>query len=388
MKIVIFQPMLKFYRPPLFERLHKLLALNGHELRVVFGTPWTDEQKRNDNIIIETDYYFFQKSYWFFNSRFHILENSIRHIVWADIVITEQANKHLHNLFLVLFRFFKIKPFAYWGHGLNRQGNPYSFSERLKKILARQTDWWFAYSPGVADYLQDIGFSKHRISVLNNSVDTATFKQALINLTFNDIEEYKRQLKLADDAQIGLFCGSLHKDKKIGFLLDSAVRIKQENPRFILLIGGDGQDKILVEQYASRYEFIIYLGPLLGKKKNLAFKCSNVFLNPGMVGLGILDAFSAGLPLLTTKQAAHSPEIDYLKPGYNGMLSDTTMDDYVKLVLATLASAARLAILKENALASAMEFSIENMALNFSDGIEKFVSGISISVKPERISNP
>ena len=117
MKIVIFQPMLKFYRAPLFEKLHHLLLENGHELRVVLGTPWEEELKRNDNVVIEKDYFFYEKSRWFFNSKCHILQKSVSHVLWADIVITEQANRHLHNYLLILLSFLGIKRFAYWGHG-------------------------------------------------------------------------------------------------------------------------------------------------------------------------------------------------------------------------------------------------------------------------------
>lgn len=373
MKIVIFQPMLKFYRVPLFENLHQLLMDNGHELRLVFGTPWEDELKRNDNVVLDNDYCFFEKSHWFFNNKIHFLENAIRHIIWADIVITEQANKHLHNYYLSLLRLFKKKSFAYWGHGLNRQGSSKSFREKFKRKLASRVDWWFAYTSGVAAYLRDLGFPGERITVLNNSVDTKAFKRDIDGVTSQDIAEFKQQNQIADD-DVGIFCGSLHQDKKIGFLLESARFIKQKNPHFKLLIVGDGQDKQLVMSCADKHDFIIYLGSLHGKNKALAFKCADIFLNPGMVGLAILDAFSAGLPVFTTKQAEHSPEIDYLQNAFNGMMSDLNVEAYADLVVSALESPNVMDSLKKNALASSEQFSIENMANNFYEGIEAFAA--------------
>jgi glycosyltransferase involved in cell wall biosynthesis len=374
MKIVIFQPMLKFYRVPLFEHMHKLLSDEGHEVHLVFGTPWKEELKRNDNVVLENEYCFFEKSHWYFDNKVHFLEGAIKHILWADIVITEQANRHVHNYFLIFASFFRKKSFAYWGHGVNRQGNPHSFRERFKRMLAIQTDWWFAYTTSVADYLQDLGFDKERVTVLNNSVDTRAFKQGLSELTDQEVANFKQQHKIAEDAKIGLFCGSLHKDKKIGFLLESAKLIRQHNPKFVLLIGGDGQDKPQVEQYARQYDFIVYLGALHGEKKSLAFKSADVFLNPGMVGLAILDAFSASLPVFTTKQAEHSPEIDYLQDGYNGMMADLNSEDYANLVMSVLESETIIAELKKNALESSEKFSIENMTNNFVAGIRLFIS--------------
>jgi glycosyltransferase involved in cell wall biosynthesis len=373
-KIVIFQPMLKAYRVPLFERLNQLLSDNGHELRIVLGMPPNSELERNDNVFLKTEYYIYNKSYWLFSNKVHILQDAIRQIIWADLIVTEQANKHLHNYLLILLSFFKFKPFAYWGHGLNRQGDSSSLSECIKKRLVSEADWWFAYTHSVADYLDQLGVSRQCISVLNNSIDTLGFKQDLAKLTLAEIEGFKLEYDIAADAQIGLFCGSLHKDKDIGFLLECSLSIRQKNSRFILLIGGEGVDKELVEQYSNQYDFIKYLGRLDGANKLLAFKCADVFLMPCMMGLAILDAFSASLPVLTTVNKNHSPEIDYLKSGFNGVITDFTTQSYAQTVLSVLASPFRLAALSENARASSEQFSIENMALNFAEGLEKFVA--------------
>jgi len=374
MKIVIFQPMLKSYRVPLFAKLHECLTANGHELRVVFGMPVGDELLRKDNAVVVTDFHFFEKSRWFFCNKLHVLPGVIGHIMWADIVITEQANKHFHNYLLILLSLLRLKPFAYWGHGLNRQGNPRSISEYLKKQLAVHVDWWFAYTDVVASYLETIGYSKQRISILNNSIDTKEFKRNLGNLTTQALAEFKQQHAIPEHAQIGLFCGSLHKDKNIGFLLESAALIKQANPDFILLIGGGGEDKSLVDRFVSQCDYVIYLGRLDGDKKGLAFKCADVVLNPCMVGLAILDAFSASLPLIATNQSAHSPEIDYLRSGYNGMISDYTVESYAETVISILASASKLKTMSENALLSSELYSIENMVSNFAGGLENFIS--------------
>lgn len=372
MKIVIFQPMLKFYRVPLFEKLHQLLVDSGHELRLVFGTPWDEELKRNDNVVVYNDYCFFEKSHWLFNNKLHFLEGSIKHILWADVIITEQANKHVHNYLLILLYLLKIKALGYWGHGLNRQGNPKSPQEVIKRLLAVKVDWWFAYTQGVADYLRDLGFPYERITVLNNSVDTIAFKKELEKITDQELVIFKQQHGIPENANVGIFCGSFHQDKKIEFLLESAVLIHQKDPRFMLLIGGAGRDVPIVEHYVTRHNFIVYLGSLHDRQKALAFKSADVFLNPGMVGLAILDAFTASLPVFTTKQAEHSPEIDYLQCGYNGMMAEMSVGDFAGMVLSAFASETLIPEMQNNALASSEQFSIENMANHFLTGIQVF----------------
>jgi hypothetical protein len=129
-----------------------------------------------------------------------------------------------------------------------------------------------------------------------------------------------------------------------------------------------------VESYAKRYDFIIYLGRLDGLKKNLAFICADVFLIPCMVGLGIIDAFTTGLPLITTKQKTHSPEIDYLKPNYNGIMTDYSIEAYAEGVISVLNSNTLLQFLKSNALSSSHLYTIENMVKNFVTGLDKFIA--------------
>ncbi|WP_160167682.1 glycosyltransferase family 4 protein [Methylomonas sp. MK1] len=372
MKIVIFQPVLKQYRVPLFNELQHLLSRQGHQLRVVCGSPPPQEQSKGDNILIGEGCCLVENSLWLFNGKLHFLRHSLSHILWADFVITEQANKHFHNYLLIIFHVLGLKKFGYWGHGQNRQGNPDSWRERMKKLLSKKCDWWFAYTEGVARYIGGLGYPKSQITALNNSIDTSYFQQLLADVTANDIEEFKFRFQIDASARIGLFCGSLYGEKRLDFLLDAAVLIHNKNPGFVLLVVGSGDDRSLVEKYSNRYSYIKYLGPLFNKEKALAFKSAEIFLCPGLVGLAILDAFVAGLPLFTCNIPYHSPEIEYLQSGYNGLMTNAVPEEYAGEIVNTLDDLEKLVFLRNNAISGAKFFSIENMAQNFFNGIEMF----------------
>lgn len=374
MKIVIFQPMLKQYRVPLFEQMGQLLSEQGHELRVVCGSPPTHEQTKGDNVLYSNRYCLVEKSLWLLNGKLHFLHRALSHILWADFVITEQANKHIHNYLLLIFRLIGVKHFAYWGHGQNRQGNPNSLREKIKKKLSTQCDWWFAYTQGVASYVTTLGYPSTKITVLNNSIDTSEFKQALIEQAPENIARFKQQLAINDNARIGLFCGSLYKDKKLEFLLAAALKIHQKNPNFVLLIIGNGTDRALIEAFAKKHSFVKYLGSLFGEQKALAFQSAELFMCPGATGLAILDAFSAALPYFSCNDANHGPEIDYLENGFNGVITAPSEDDYAHAVIGILNSPKELAQLQNNAFASSNRFSIENMAKNFVDGVNLYLN--------------
>jgi L-malate glycosyltransferase len=364
--------MLKQYRMPLFDRMGKLLAEQGHELRVVCGSPPPSELMKGDNILTNTNYCIVEKSWWFFDDKLHFMQHAARHIGWADFVITEQANKHFHNHMLIIFRTAHFKKFAYWGHGKNRQGNPNSLKEKLKKSLAKHCDWWFAYTKGVGGYMIELGYPAHKVTVLNNSIDVSDFKHLLAQQSVADIQEFKRQLGITDKARIGLYCGALYSNKKIGFLLNAANIIHSQRPDFVLLIIGSGADSGLVDNFAKHHSFVKYLGSLFGQQKALAFKSAELFLCPGATGLAILDAFSAGLPFFSSDDPNHGPEIDYLQHGINGVMTASAKEDYANAVINVLDDPEGQTRLRENALASSYQFSIENMAQNFVDGIQAY----------------
>jgi glycosyltransferase involved in cell wall biosynthesis len=116
-------------------------------------------------------------------------------------------------------------------------------------------------------------------------------------------------------------------------------------------------------------DWLRYEGPKFGAEKAECLALASVFMNPGLVGLGILDAFSAGLPMLTTDLPLHSPEIEYLAPGVNGLMSRPDAQAYASDILALLRDPARLAALAAGARASGEHYSIETMVRNFSAGV-------------------
>jgi glycosyltransferase involved in cell wall biosynthesis len=124
-----------------------------------------------------------------------------------------------------------------------------------------------------------------------------------------------------------------------------------------------------VQRVATRDRFIHFLGPRIGREKALLFKMADVFLLPGAVGLAILDSFAAGLPLLTTELPDHGPEISYLSPGSNGLITPHDPQSYADATIDLLRSPQKLARLRNGAIASSSLHSIENMVANFRSGI-------------------
>lgn len=112
-----------------------------------------------------------------------------------------------------------------------------------------------------------------------------------------------------------------------------------------------------------------WVGTKFNKEKVAFLSIASVILNPGLVGLGILDSFASGVPMVTTDCGIHSPEISYLKNDVNGIMTEPDVHQYSIACIALLRDHSRLRRLRENCLESAKEYTLENMANRFVKGI-------------------
>jgi glycosyltransferase involved in cell wall biosynthesis len=199
----------------------------------------------------------------------------------------------------------------------------------------------------------------------------------LAGVTAEDLSATRRSLAINDDAIVGLFCGSLYPDKHLDFLVSAALRIRTVLPNFHLLVIGGGADSGKVEMAAEREGWIHYLGPRFGREKATYFRLASIFLNPGLVGLAILDAFVAGLPVFTTNVPVHSPEVQYLENDVNGFMVEADLRKYADIVLSTISSPERLGRMRAGALKSARRYSIERMVENFHSGVVKCLGSMN-----------
>lgn len=371
MKVLIIQQVMKQYRGPLFRHLHERLASENIELTVVYSTPSGEQQEKGDNIALGSACGGVEVPIVSFFGGRVVFQQCLKQIWTADLVVVEQANKHVLNYLLMALSFFKLKKFAFWGHGHNLQSDSNTWKEKIKKQLINTPDWWFAYTEMTAKYVESCGVEKKEITNLNNSIDMTDFFEQLASISAGEVDEQKRSLHISQEASVGLYCGAMYEEKRIGFLLAALEEVKSKNNAFFFIFCGRGIDDGLVRDFCEKHNWCHYAGAVFGRQKALFFKMANIVLNPGLVGLGILDCFAAGVPMITTDYPKHSPEISYLKNNGNGLMVKEDIHCYTQAVLEILADEEKLKGLSKGALASSRQFSIEDMASNFADGISQ-----------------
>lgn len=377
--VVMIVANIKQFRFAFYERLEKELRSAGIRLHVVYSTPAPSEQSKGDSrdlpepLGIKTP-----RSYWL-KERILFQYLPISLLLRADLVIMVQSNGYLSNWALHLARLMGWRRLAYWGHGYNHQGDASSAAEKIKRRLACHVDWWFTYTHQTGKYLQQLGFPSSKTTVIENAIDTSLFGNEVTNAPPALQTALKSRLQIPENACVAMFCGSLYADKQLAFLLDVARQIHLEQPNFHLIIIGDGPQRHWLLNSIADQNWIHYAGAQFGQDKAVYFSISDFFLNPGLVGLAILDSFAAGLPFITSQYPGHSPEIAYLEHKVNGLMLPFDRQVYAQSVSELARNPALLSRLRTGALMSARRYTIENMVSNVANGIRQFLQRRSVN---------
>ncbi len=365
-KVCIVQRRLTHYRVPLFVALRELLAERGIQLELVVGQGTPAEEKKQDADELpwaktaSTHYLLGEQLCWQPLGRF--LEG-------MNLVIVTQENKLLQNHLLMFTpRRFKL---AFWGHGANLQSaNPNGLKERFKRWTTNQVDWWFAYTKMSASLVKGVGFPDDRITVLNNAVDTSELRRLRQSVSQAETQALRESLGLGI-GPVGVYVGSLYADKRLDFLFAAAEAIRSDIPGFHLLIVGEGPEREKVRSWCDAHSWARWVGASFGREKIAYMSVAEVMLSPGAVGLGMMDAFVCETPMITTDCGNHGPEIAYLENGINGVMTANDLTAYAGASVRLLHDARALDALRAGCAASAQEYTVENMAHRFADGIAR-----------------
>jgi glycosyltransferase involved in cell wall biosynthesis len=367
--VLIIEAQIKQYRFPFYQQLFSALRNVDIELRVGYSDPPLAEVSKNDTCDLPSDYGLKVPGYWLLPERL-LLQPLFRAAMAVDLVILDQGNRFLLNHLLLPLSRAGRRRVAFWGLGENRQNGQLHLSEWYRRKTLNWVSWWFAYTKGTARYLTGNGVPNSKITAVDNTVDTTAIREQVQAISSDDRIALRAGLGISSTAPVGIFCGMLDKVKSLSFLLESANMIRAQLPDFHLLLLGGGPDQPFVQNAVRYLPWVHFMGPRFAREKAELIAMSDLFLMPGRVGLVILDAFAAGLPLFTTRLDIHGPEIEYLEEGVNGLLSEPSTAAFADAVVEFLSNREALARLRAGARESGRKYTIENMVAKFTDGIQ------------------
>lgn len=372
-KVVICQHRLMHYRTGLFNQLRDTCREHGIDLHLVHGQATRRESVKKDEGSLPWAHKVVNKV-WEVGSRDWIWQPFPRELRDADLVVVMQENRILSNYPLLLARLWSPRRIGYWGHGVNFQSDaPAGLREKWKRMLLNRVDWWFAYTEMTVDILRKSGYPAERITQLDNAIDNQAFERDLASVTPEQMQAMREAIDAPEGAPVGLFCGSLYPDKRLDYMMEAADRIHAALPAFRLVVIGDGPSANTIRHAMETRPWLKWQGVRKGLEKAGWFKLADVVINPGLVGLHILDSFCSGAPMVTTAESRHSPEIAYLKDGVNGLVVRGGADRYAEAVIDLLKDQTKLEAVKKAALADAKHFTLDHMVEQFADGIASCV---------------
>ncbi len=374
-KIVIIQRIIPHYRASFYDALAYRLESNNITLEIIYGQEYPKSVPKS----IEYNQVFAKKInnvYFSFLGKEIVWQPAVKFLKDADLIVIEQANRLLLNYCLLLCRKLFGFRLAFWGHGKNFQSKSNSgLSEKFKRLISINADWWFAYTDKSAQLVESIGFDKSKITNVQNSIDTTALKFSKENMTTEQVEEVKIKLGILSE-NVAIYCGGLYEEKKIDFLLKSCNKIRKKTPDFNVIIIGDGPDSQLVRNFSEENDWVYYLGAITGDERVSFFAISKILLMPGLVGLAVLDSFALEVPMVTTDIPIHSPEFEYLSDGTNALVTKFNVDEYSQVVSDLLLNPLLYSKLVEGCKLSSKQYTVENMANNFSEGIIQALDSI------------
>lgn len=371
-RVVVTQHRLLHYRQAFFERLRQACADRGIELRLVHGQASAFDAVRKDTGSLP----------WADTVRNRYLRIGGVDLIWqpfprelrnAALVVLMQENKLLSNYpWLLGLRGRREQRIAYWGHGRNLQsGAPSGLRERWKQWFVGRVDGWFAYTEATRDILRADGYPAERIAVLDNAIDNEQFNRDLAAAGETKLQQCHALLGTQPGMPIGLYCGSLYPDKRLDLMIAAADLVRAQVPEFRLVVIGDGPSRSLLDQAVKTRPWLHCVGVQRGADKAAWFRVANAYWSPGAVGLHVLDAFCAGIPMITTRDARHGPEVAYLQSGRNGLILEADARVFADSYLALLRDPEQLARIRAAATEDARRYTLQHMVERFVEGIER-----------------
>lgn len=374
LRVVFVAPATPHYREKFYENVRLILDNNGINFELIYSDPFGYYYGKGDSIELN-----WAKKVKVFKigmfGKFIYIQNVFGVVGRAHLTIIVQENALIANYILILFSKFSGARLALFGHGKNFQAkNPGSLAERWKKVWSNWVYWWFPYTERCAEIVRANGFPANKITVFNNSIDLDGIKSDIEKI--NSCRIHSLRETLFDGSQnIAVYVGGLYKEKRVDFMISAAIAIRSKVRDFRFCVIGGGDQRKVVEEASIEHPWIRYMGPKFGVEKAELVSMSRLWLNPGLVGLSVLDTFAYGVPMVTTNVSYHSPEFAYLENNVNGIVVDDAncVNTYAEAVVALLRDEVMRERIAHNARMSAADYSIGRMAELFSEGVLKAV---------------
>jgi len=323
-KVIVLQPILAHYRRSIFELMEKW---KGFDLKFIAGSDYL----RIKTISVNNSKLLPYLKFSLFGHKFFYMKKSFRTLIYEnpDIIISSGIDFHLlHTIIIFLyFRLIRRKDFFWWTHGT--PGSQGKFGIYLRKFFYSKSTGILVYSENGKDTLRKWGIGHKRIKVVRNSLNIEDY--GFLNY---DLEKRIGKKKVFTI----VFSGRVTKMRRLDILIHALHIYKTTyNRPFKLLIIGDGCIDYYMKLVSSLdlEKEVKFTAALYGKEAAQHLLEADLLVYPKAIGLSIVQAYSYGIPVITTdKLKIQMPEIELLVPGETGdFYQDENVNDLADKIL-------------------------------------------------------
>ena len=236
-----------------------------------------------------------------------------------DALVLMMQFNHITTLILLLTKLLHHKKIILWGHGIS-----------VKRYLQEEVKpdwklkWMIQHADGCWVYMDKeyqqwkCLFPTKPIIALNNTISGA---EAITQIdVWAEKETLKKKYNISQK-RIIIFCARFNTPyRRTDLLLKIIQQVNSRQIGFIII--GDGIYKPDFKSYAHVYDFgTVYDNDI----KRELFTIADIYLQPGWVGLSIVEAMAYAKPVFTfrrTPQTLQCVEYSYISEGNNGMIFD------------------------------------------------------------------
>jgi len=204
--------------------------------------------------------------------------------------------------------------------GIGDLGAGYINKLFLPKLLfwgIKKAAFFIAVSQTMVEDILKYGFSKDRIKLIPNAVDTDQFEP--VSISYKD--KKKKEFGL-DSEFVAVFVGKLIDFKGVEYLVEAWGKfVTDKNNNAVLLMAGSGPLQEQLDHYIAEHNLQKNI-KLLGVRRDISdlMQLSDIFILPSYTeGLSntLLEAMSCGIPPVCTEISGN---IDLVKDNENGLL--------------------------------------------------------------------
>lgn len=369
-RVAFFMRHAHHYRDSFYWGLKNELAARGIDFELIHGDPSPREASKGDAVNPE----------WALRRPNRIVTLAGRDLIYQpvfressdyDLILIEQASRLLVNYGLHARRWLGRGPgIGLVGHGANLAHGSSALGEGLKRFVLDKSDWFFAYTEGTKERLTAAGYPPDRVTVFENTIDTAGLRAELASISPSEITEFRTSLGAAG-SHLVLTLGSLYPDKRPDLIGPTCDLLADRRDGVHFVVVGSGPSAAATE-IASHTNVRMHVLPAkFGREKAIALRSADLLFVPGVAGLIVLDSFIAGVPIVTGPNAHHPPEVDYLRTGANcSIVERSDSASFAEEISRLLDDDDERSRLSAGALESGAPLTVENMVNRFCDGIE------------------